>query len=512
MVEKSNENSNSQGSEDFFKLGFNEKIQKIKQTFLDCDDLIVTEFSINPRKSEKNCIIYFNKLADKKQIQNYIITPLYKVIETQKLSFNSITELIQSTGILSNQFDKVSNYNKIIEYILEGNVIFLSSNTCDVYSINSPNILQREIAIPLNERTTGGAQLAYIEDIDTNTALIRSIIHSNRFKVKSFKVGRYTKTKISIVYMADLAPVDLVDSIISKLNDIHVDSVIDISNIKEILEEKNLNFLPKVILTEKLDKTIGNLMEGTIAILVDRSSQALILPITFISFFQGEDDYNLSPIIAIFMRLIRFFSFFLSITITSIYVAITEFHYEILPFKMIVNFGEAIAPIPLPSVAEALIIETFSEILRESSSRFSGSTGPFIGILGAVLVGEAAIRAKIVSPLLVIFVAVSVISSFAMPNYFAANILRILKFPMIFFAGILGGIGIAYGWCIILIYLCSIDSFGVPYMSGIAPFRWDSMQDILYRAPFTKMKKRPQSIQNEDRMKNNPKKGWWDNG
>lgn len=490
----------------FNNVSYITRIKTIKEYLNHCDDVKYIEFSLDSSSKNHCSIIYINSLADAEKINKRIINPILNIsLENEECEFNNIIQILFKEEILLAQYKKVNTFNEVINSLLSGETIILCQNSQDCYAVPTEEKINYPIAESKTETSLVGPKTSFTNDINVNIRLIRSYIESHKLKIRKIKVGKYTNSDVCIVYLEDLAPIDLVNDITNKIKQIDIDGVLDVNYIEEIIENTKLSLFPQVLKTERVDRAIGNILEGRITLLVDGSNSVGILPITINAFFQTPEDYYIRPFFATFLRLFRYGAFITASTVTPLYVAVSAYHYEVIPFKLLIPFAESIAPIPFPPIFEALLLEIFAQVLSESSSRMAGTMGPMIGILGAVLVGQAAVEANFASPVLVITVAIGVVSSFSIPNYEFVMVARIIKFILIIAAGMLWGFGIGIVWMIIIIHLCSLESFGVPYFSGTAPFKVVDIQDMVFRSSHRFMKRRPAEIENKDRLSDVPR-------
>lgn len=491
---------------DFKNADFNTRVRIIKEYMNYCDDMKYIEFSLDPLSKNDSYIIYINSLTDDNEINQKILNPLLNItLKKEVFRKNSVIEVLFSKGILSVQYKTVNKFRDIINLLLAGETIILSKKSKDCYAIPTKEEINYPISESETETSLVGPKTAFTNNININIRLIRSYIKSHKLKIRSVRVGKYTKSNVLLMYLEDLAPIEVVDDIVMKTQEIYIDGILDVTYIEEILNPREFCLFPQALKTERVDRVLGNLLEGRIAMLVNGSNSAAIMPITFSAFFQTPEDYYTKPIFATFLRLFRYGAFLVASLATPFYVAISIYHYEVIPFKLLIPFGESIAPIPFPPFFEAMLLEVFAQVLSESSTRMSGTMGPMIGILGAVLVGQAAVQANLASPVLVITVAIGVVSSFSIPNNDFIMAARVIKFVLIIFAGVFSGFGIGIVLMTIIIHLCSLESFGVPYLTGIAPFKLKNFQDMFFRSPHKFMKNRPSEIKNRDRVTNIPK-------
>ena len=309
------------------------------------------------------------------------------------------------------------------------------------------------------------------------------------------------------MYIDGLAHPPMVQEMLARLEKINVDSILESGYIEQLIQDRRWSPFPQIQNTERPDKVVANLLEGKVSILVDGTPFALIAPAVFSQFYQSPEDYYERFYIATLLRFIRIISITIALLLPSLYIAFSSFHPEMIPSRLVIAMAAGRSTVPFPSLVEALFMELAIEILREASVRLPGPIGPTIGIVGALVVGEAAVSAGLVSPVMVIIVAVTTIGSFASPSYSAAIAIRMLRFPVMLLAGMFGLYGIMLFLIVILIHLSSLKSFGVPYMSPLSPLNLKGMKDLFIRAPHHLLRTRPTMfhIQDEIRMREDEK-------
>lgn len=422
---------------DFKSEDYISRLKIIKEYMNHCDDVNYIEFSIGSTTKNDSCLIYIKSLVNNKEITQKILNPLLNIsLKEKECRLSNVNEVLSKEGILSAQNKSLNNFSQVMNSLLTGETIILSKNSKDCYAIQTNEEINYPISDSKTETSIVGPKTAFTNDLNINIKLIRNYIESHKLKIRTTKVGKYTKSDVSIIYVEDLAPIDVVNDILSKIKEISIDGVLDVSYIEEIIEVKEFSLFPQMLKTERVDRVVGNLLEGRIAMLVNGSNSTALMPITINAFFQTPEDYYVNPFFAAFLRFFRYSAFLIASTATPLYVAFSIYHYEIIPFRLLVPFAESIAPLPFPPLFEAILLEIFAQILSESSSRMAKTMGPMIGILGAVLVGQAAIQANLASPVLVITVAIGVVSSFSIPNNDFVMAAKIIKFILIIFAGI----------------------------------------------------------------------------
>jgi len=307
----------------------------------------------------------------------------------------------------------------------------------------------------------------------------------------SLKIGRETKTQVIITYIENIADPTLIKEVKNRLSRIDIDGVLESGYIEEFIEDHPFSPFPQVLTTERPDVASANLLEGRVAILVDGTPFVLIVPVTLYSLLQAADDYYQRYLIGTLVRWLRYVFLLIALTLPSLYVAILTFHQEMIPTTLLLTIARTREEIPFPALVEALIMEVTFEVLREAGLRLPKQIGSAVSIVGALVIGDAAVNSGLVSAPMVMVVAITGIASFAIPRYNAAIAFRMLRFPMIFLAGTLGLLGIMLGLITIIVHLSTMRSFGVPYLSPFAPMQVSEMKDSLVRAPWWSLRKRP---------------------
>lgn len=312
-------------------------------------------------------------------------------------------------------------------------------------------------------------------------------------KVKEFTVGERATSKVFLLYLADIANEDVVQEMACRIESIKVDAILTTGELEGFVEDNSYTLFPQLSITERPDTTAHHILDGRIAVVVDRSPGVLMTN-DFFSFFQTIDDYSFRPMIPSFIRLLRFTGLFIAIFAPALYIAMISFHYEVIPLKLLLTIGESRAKIPFPPILEALLMELVLEMLREAAVRLPGPVGQTIGVVGGIVIGQAAVQAGIVSNVMVIVVSITAVASFIIPNLEMSAGIRLLRFPMMIIASLFGVIGIMVGMAIIIIHILSMESLGVPYGSPFSPLFASDLKDILIRLPWKIMKKRPLSL------------------
>ena len=333
------------------------------------------------------------------------------------------------------------------------------------FDIDVKSYPQRGISNPENESVIKGPQEGFIENFRTNTAILRRIVNNENLVIETIPVGKISKTKCGVCYLQNIANSDLVSEAKYRLNNLDIDSLLSTGQLEQLICEDNKYNIPQVLSTERPDKAAKNLYAGRVVILVNGNPYCIILPATIVDFISSPEDTNLKPIFANFLKILRFLAMGITLLLPSIYIAIVDFHQELLPTELLFSLWASRENVPFPIIFELLVMEISFELIREAGLRVPSPVGPTIGIVGALVLGQAAVSASIVSPFLIIIVAITGIASFAIPDFSFGFHLRITRFLFTIAAYIAGFLGIAIGLYVYLCILCSIKSFGVSYLN-----------------------------------------------
>lgn len=348
-----------------------------------------------------------------------------------------------------------------------------------------------------------GPRLGFNESIDENTALLRQHGKNENLVIARISVGKRVKRELLLTYIADIANPSLVREVQARIGRLNLDDILESGYIEQLMEDNFLSPFPQVQSTERVDRVLGALLEGRVALIMDGTPFALIVPVTFNMLLQSPEDYYDRWIPGTLLRILRYFAAFISLFGPSLYISFISFHQGLIPTKLALSIAQSRAGVPFPSLIEVLIMEVSLEILREAGLRLPKPIGQTIGIVGGLVIGEAAVQAGIVSPIMIIVVAITAISSFAIPQYNAGIALRMLRFAAMIFAAIFGLYGLVLFFLAICSHLAKLKSFGTPYLSPAAPYRFRDWKDFLVRGPLRRMNRRPKmlNVQNQIRHK-----------
>ena len=464
-------------------LNFEGLKEEIKDSLKQSADLAFHEIETD---GHQILIIYLENIINTDQLHQHIIKPLERT--TDELNPKAIANTIN--------IGKISFTNHLIdvtEAILNGNAyIFAEGQNCGVLA-DIADKASRSLEKAETESLVFGPKVAFTEDLSTNMNVVRTNVNDPNLCVEEFILGSRVKTKTYLIYIKDIADEENVNTFRQRMKELEIDSIIDSSVLAQMIEDNSYTVFPQLITTELPDRLSISLLHGKIGILVDRSPQAIIGPTTFLNFFESTEDIYMRWNMGTFLRMLRFTAIMLSILLTPAYVAVLTYHYEVIPSSLLVSLGESRSKVPFPPVFEALLLEFIIELLREAGARLPTKVGQTMGIVGGIVIGQAAVEAGFTSNILIIIIAISALGSFTAPSYAIGTAVRIIRFPIIICAGLYGGVGIVFAFSFILIHLLKLTTLGRPYLSPIYPLSISDLRYSLFRLPYQFMGRRPNS-------------------
>lgn len=473
--------------------------QTIKDELSKSSDVIFRDFVVRGREEIPCSLVVVDGLVDKHLLDSYVLRvimvdatadPAFKELTKENL-LDCLIELFTPT----NEIKKISQMGEAIDGILSGDAVMFVENSSEALLISARGWDTRGVAVPQNESSIRGPKEAFNENLRTNTSLMRRKIKHPSLKLISMKIGDLTKTDVVIAYIEKIASDDVVEEVKSRLSRIKINGIIAGDMLEEFIEDDPYTPFPLIHNTERPDIVASELLQGRVAILVDGTPSALIVPMNIASFMQVSDDYYERAMIVILVRTIRYLGALTAVLAPSLYIAVTSFHQELMPIHLALSVSASREATPFSALGEAILMLFALEILQEAGLRLPKPVGQTIGIVGALIIGDAAVKANLVSPIMVIVIGLTAVASYTIPAYNLTVSIRLLRFPLMILAGTMGFFGVGMGLYFTLVHLLGLRSFGIPYLSPIAPLRIRSLlQDTFVRAPWWAMRKNPRLL------------------
>ncbi|OIJ19015.1 spore germination protein [Anaerobacillus alkalidiazotrophicus] len=448
-------------------------LEKVKTLFDQCDDFENKHFANNGV-----VIVYLSSIIDDQKLESEIVEPISSINSTKVSDWLQKKDINQGTVL-----------KEIKDKILSGCVAIFFHEKAYFYNVFGAEL--RGIEKSETETVIVGAHDAFVENAIINLSLIRTRIKSSNLKVIKLRVGEVTKSDVYVLYIDGLADMEMVEDLKTRISDIEIDSVYDTNMLSQIIDESPDSLFPQYYNTELPDVIRSKLVAGKIAVILDGSPVAISAPTNFFEFIQSPDDYNQRWLIGTSLRFLRLVAILITLTFTAAYVAVITFHYEVLPEDILLTLTESRARVPFPPLIEALLMELTIELLREAGARLPTKVGQTIGIVGGIVIGQAAVEAGFTSNILIIAVASSAIASFVLPSYNMSNAIRIVRFILILLSGFLGFFGIMLGLSFFIIHVTSLTSLKTPYFIPVSPIYVSDWKDIFIRGPYRSLRKRP---------------------
>ncbi|MFM1653207.1 spore germination protein [Brevibacillus sp. B_LB10_24] len=484
-----------------------ENINQIQEALGYCPDIMVRKILINKRQT-RAAIVFTDGLIDATAVENSILKPLMLDFpdnsseEPPPSAAQDLMEFIRESVLTVGELQELTDLKGALDAVLSGNVVILADGYAQGFSVDMAGWEQRSVEEATTETAIRGPKEGFVEDIRINTALLRRKIKSPALRWETRIIGRVTKTNVAVMYIKGIVNEKILEEVFHRLDRIDIDGIMDSGYIEELIQDETFTPFPTVINSERPDVVAAALLEGRIAILVDGTPFVLMVPALFIQFFQAAEDYYHRSDVTSLIRLVRYLTFFITLLGPSFYIAITTFHQEMLPTPLLISLAAQREGVPFPAFIEAFIMEVAFEILFEAGIRLPRAVGQAVSIVGTLVLGTAAVDAGLVSAAMVIVVSLTAISSFLVPHFELNIATRMTRFVYMALAATFGLFGIIVGLLALVLHMCSLRSFGVPYMTPLAPFIPSEQKDTFIRVPRWRMYTRPilQAGQNKVRQ------------
>lgn len=466
----------------------NENISYIEECLGKSSDVVFRQFKTGNTNA---VLIFIEGLSDGKIINEHVLGPLMVLNQPSPLT----PDIISNHLIHISQVNQSKMINTLIEGCLAGDSVLILDHHPKALLLNTRGFETRSIKEPDTEVVVRGPKEGFTEKLQTNTSLIRRKLKNQNLIFESLTLGSQTSTTVYIAYLKNIAKHEVVQEVRKRVSNIKIDSILESGYIEQLIEDAPFSPFPTISNSEKPDIVAAKLLEGRVAILVDGTPVVLIVPKLFVESFQNAEDYYSRPYYVSLVRILRFLAFFITTMGPGIYVALSTFHQELIPTNLLFSMASAREGTPFPAVFEAIGMGAIYEILREAGIRLPRPVGSAVSIVGALVIGEAAVSAGLISAPLIIVIALTAISSFVVTSI--ADIATLLRLLFTIFAGFMGLFGMSIIFLGILVHLCSLKSFGTPYLFPLAPLNSGGLLDIFIRAPLQALVVRPTAIANK---------------
>lgn len=486
----------------------NENIDYLKEIFHvpKNQDVIIREFNIAHKIPA--CIVFIDGMIETTIITQFTLPQLMDINPFCGFEGGCAVDFIEKNVLPVHQVVRMSNFKEIISQILSGLTVIFIDGCDECIVMESRGFEKRTISAPVTETVVQGSQEGFTENMRTNITLVRRIIKNENLITEFQIISKANNIMAALLYIEGLTNPRIVREVKRRIDSINVEYVSGSGMLEQLIQDKSFMIFPQVISTERPDRVASFLMDGKAVLICEGTPFALAMPITFFDLYHTSEESNVRWQYGTFMRLVRLVGLLLAALLPGMYTALILFHQEMIPTSLLSSIIVSRAAVPFPTIVELLLMEFSFELIREGGIRVPGVTGNTLGIIGALILGQAAVQAGLVSPILIIIVAVSGLGSFAIPNYSLSLGIRIIRFLLIFFGCIGGFYGISAGVTILFAMALSMKSFGVPFFTPVAPYASHNT-DTIVRAPLYEQQYRPDYLnaENEKQMDDEPM-GW----
>lgn len=455
----------------------------LREQFRDCSDVVIRSFML--KDETKLILVYLDGMTRLQSIEDNVLKPLiFNGLPQGMDRIQSLADMFTQEWVPLTDVKTDRTLEDLVQHILQGSLGLLVDDAATALIAQVQGYETRGIQEPKKEATLRGSKEGFVENLRTNTTLIRRrIVHSD-LKMESFTVGTYTQTEVVLAYLTGQADEQVLTEVRAKLKAIELEGVLDSAYLEECLENNSFSIFSQIQNTERPDIVAASLLEGKIAIITNGTPFVLILPITLWSGLQSADDYFERFIFVFLTRLVRYILTFTSFSLPAIYVALSTFHPEMIPSSLMIGIATARENSPFPTVIEIFLMMFIFDGLQEAGVHLPNQLGPVVSIIGALVIGQAAVEAGIISTPIIIVISLTGVAAYTIPRYSATLPFRFIRYLLLFISGWLGFVGFAYGIIFLLIHLVSLESFGTPFLSPIAPFDAKRFKDVIIRFPF----------------------------
>ena len=464
-------------------------------------DIVIRKMTISNQPKVEVLLVFMDGLIDNKVITLTILQPF--------MSMKNIQEAVESEDFIgfvmgqclpNGQTGRVKSFKEVQQAINTGDTVLFFDGSHEAITVESKGYEHRSIGRPTTEQSVRGSQHAFTEAIRVNTALIRTMLHATDLVTEMIPVGARGHNNCAVMYLKSVANPELVAEVRRRIKNINVDLIIDSGVLEHFITDSPKNPFPQTLSTERPDRMVAHLAEGRVGILLDGNPFVHIVPVSIFTLMHSADDFSLNLYYSNVLRIIRWAGGFVSMLLPAMYLAVSTFHQEAIPTELMLSITAARGQVPFPTIVEILLMEFSFELIREGGLRIPGILGSTLGIVGAIILGQAAVTAKIVSPIMVIVVAVTGLASYSIPDYRLGSAFRLFRVLFLLMSAAMGLVGIACGFLILTAILCSMKSFGMPYLAPLAPKTTPGGDVILRKAAYVQ-EGRPDELNTQDRIR-----------
>lgn len=492
IVDQKVKSINEKHKAEELSVSLEQNMAVLKALFTDVDILRMKIIQNSQYKELRFGIAFCDGVVDSAIINDNILRPL--MISNAAAPGPTLLDTLQNQVVQIAEAEQTADFIKIIETVSYGDTVLFVDGIAKALILNTKGFQTRSTIEPDNEKILSGPREGFTESIMQNISFIRRKLRTNELKMKFVSLGKQSQTSVCVCYMNGIANNDIVNEVFRRLNRIDIDAVLDSNYITELIRDQKYALFRTSGYTERPDVVVAKMLEGRIAILVDGSPVAITVPYLFIENFQSGEDYYLSFYYTSFSRMLRFVGFFLTIGVPGIYIAVVAFHHEMLPTPLLINIAAERQSVPLPAAIEAFVMLIVFDILRETGIRMPSNIGQALGIVGALVIGQAAVEAKLVAAPMIIVVGVTGITNLLVPKMNAPVIY--LRFFVLALSSVFGFFGFVLSTSVMMIHILNLTSLGIPQVSLGGSFRFQGMKDLAFRAPWWKMLLRSRQITN----------------
>ena len=472
----------------------------VRERLQDCGDIQIRRMRLGEERKVDCLMVYIEVATSNMMLEDSALGKM--VCHFWEISPGQIQEFVEYNSLGIADVKKLTDMEQVFAGVLSGDAVFFMDGFDQAMKISSAGYPSMGVTEVEMEKVLRGSKEGFSDSVKTNSALIRKRLRDTRLKVVEFYIGERSHTLVQMVYMEDLVREEFLEQVKERLDAFRIDGILDSGMLEQLTEDSWFSPFPQYQTTERPDRASQEILNGKVVLLCDNSPSALVLPGVFNSFMESSEDWYNRFEMASFLRMLRYLALAAATLLPGLYLAVIRFHTQILPTNMILSFAQAREGVPFSSIAELVLLELSFELIREAGVRIPGALGNAMGIVGGLIVGSAAVEANLVSPIVVMVVAITALGSLAIPNEEFASAFRLLKYFFLFLGGYLGIFGIVIGVYLTVSHLAGLLSFGVPYLVPFVKYKRENGSGTgILRIPFRKRWKRPMYAREDESVR-----------